>query len=252
LYFYFASKQHHSMKLNRTKWLTIAAIIIAIIVFWGGCQMGKRSASCQNCPTQTETVYITDLDTVFQKGKSTIVKDPFKIEIIIRDTAQLDSLRRAAREREQELLTQLDFYRELKAALDSAGVGSIISAEPPHFEVTGEALAEDGTTIVRYSITVTDSSAIEPGTPEKPNPRFFVEINKPVTFDAPIAQENCKRFAVGGGFLFGSNGSNINGMPLVKVRVKNVEVLGAYDVRGKMWMFGAGTEVQFGKKKSAK
>ena len=240
------------MKLNRNQWLIAAAIIIAIVLFWGGCQMGKRSASCDTCPTKTETVYVTDLDTVFQKGKSTVVKDPFKVTIVIRDTSQLDSLKRAASAREEELLTQLDFYRDLKAALDSAGVGDVIEAKPPHYDVTGEALAEDGTTRVRYSITVLDTSAIVQGTPTKPNPRFFVEINKPVTVDMPERSANCARFAVGGGFLFGMDGSNLNGMPLVKLRINNVEMLGAYDVRGKMWMFGAGAEVQFGKKKNAK
>ena len=152
--------------------------------------MGKRSASCDTCPTKTETVYVTDLDTVFQKGKSTVVKDPFKVTIVIRDTSQLDSLKRAASAREEELLTQLDFYRDLKAALDSAGVGDVIEAKPPHYDVTGEALAEDGTTRVRYSITVLDTSAIVQGTPTKPNPRYFVEINKPVSFDAPVKAAN--------------------------------------------------------------
>ena len=69
--------------------------------------MGKRSASCDTCPTKTETVYVTDLDTVFQKGKSTVVKDPFKVTIVIRDTSQLDSLKRAASAREEAMRQEI-------------------------------------------------------------------------------------------------------------------------------------------------
>ncbi len=237
------------MKISKLTKIAGIALLAILLFFLGRCTSNKRCGQSV-VRVETDTVYIVDTDTfnVTTKGKTKYV--PFVDSIFIADTFALDSLKRVYDARWQEMQLRADHYKEVIDALEAALPGDILIVESPHYDIEGETLSSDGKATIKWSITVTDSTAIVPGDSTKPNPRFFVEQLIPVEFNqTETTTKPAKRNAGGIGVLLSSNGQNLNGMAVVKLRMGKTDYLGGYDPFGKLYLIGIVRELQFGKTK---
>lgn len=220
------------------------AVIVAILLFMGGCALGKRDCGVPTVKTEIRYVLKTDTLPVTVPGATKYIKG--KEVVVIKSDRQKDSLLVAQQVKIDNTEKLLDYYKGQFEALASAGVGDVITSDPPQVEKSGEAVSKDSSVVVRWRVTV--EGEMKDGTTEEPNPYFEIESLQKQTIERVDAS---KPYSLGAGIgaKLGMDGKGLDAVPMVYLRKNQTTWFGRYHIKGQAVEVGVAKGFDFGKRK---
>lgn len=232
------------MNFSKNTIVIAAGVVLAILLFFAGCSIGKRSCPSATIKEVVKYILKTDTLSITVPGKTTYKNG--KEVVIIKSDEQKDSLLVAQQRKIDNTEKLLDYYRTQYEALAEAGVGDIITGEPPQVQKSGESLSKDSMVVVRWRVTV--EGDMPDGTEAEPNPYFEVESFQKQSIQTVDAT---KPYALGAGIgtALGIDGKGLDVIPSLHFRKNKTVWFGRYHLNTKAVEVGLSKEVQFGKQK---